>query len=189
MKKKIFICALLVICLSLIAYSTTAYFTYEDTATNVITMGNIKIELQELAIPDSGGEPIPFKDAIDILPGTDVSKIVQVKNVGAHPAWIRVSVAKSILLADGVNGEVDLSLITYDLNTQYWTEQDGYFYYKDILNPGETTKPLFTKVMFAPNMNNMYQQSKAIIKINAQATQVANNGSTVFEATGWPKAE
>ena len=189
MKKKLLVCAFMAVCLSIVAYSTTAYFSYEDTATNVITMGNIKIELQELAIPDSGGDPIPFEDAMDVLPGMDVSKIVQVKNVGVQPSWIRVSVAKSILLADGIIGEVDLSLITYDLNTQYWIEQDGYFYYKDILNPGETTAPLFTKVTFASNMSNMYQQSKATIKINAQATQVVNNGSTVFEAVGWPKAE
>lgn len=189
MKKKILVCAFIAVCLSIVAYSTTAYFTYEDTATNVITMGNIKIELQELAVPDGGGEPIPFEDAIDVLPGTDVSKIVQVKNIGVQSAWIRVSVAKSILLADGVTGDVDLSLVTYDLNDQYWTEQDGYFYYKDILDPGETTEPLFTKVMFASEMSNMYQQSKAIIEISAQATQVIHNGETVFEAAGWPEAE
>lgn len=189
MKKRIFVCAFIAVCLSIVAYSTTAYFTYEDTATNVITMGNVKIELQETAIPNGGGSPIPFQDAIDVLPGTDVSKIVKVKNVGAQPSWIRISVEKSIILADGVVGNVDLSLMTYDLNTKYWIEKDGYYYYKGVLNPGETTEPLFTKVIFAPNMSNMYQQSKATIEINAQATQAANNGSTVFEAAGWPNAE
>ena len=134
MKKKLLVCAFIAVCLSIVAYSTTAYFSYEAIATNVITMGNIKIELQELAIPDGGGDPIPFEDAMDVLPGMDESKIVQVKNIGVQPSWIRVSVAKSILLADGIIGEVDLSLVTYDLNTQYWIEQDGYFYYKDILN-------------------------------------------------------
>lgn len=189
MKRKILVCAFIAVCLSIVAYSTTAYFTYEDTATNVITMGNIKIELQELAIPDSGGAAVPFEDAIDVLPGTDVSKIVQVKNVGAQSAWIRISVEKSIQLAEGTSGDVDLSFVTYDLNTQHWIEKDGYFYYKEALNPGETTQPLFTEVRFAPNMGNMYQQSKAFIKINAQATQVVHNGANVLEANGWPKAE
>ena len=189
MKKKIFVLASIAVCLSIIAYSTTAYFTHEETATNVITMGNIKIELQELAIPKDGGEPVPFENAIDVLPGTDVSKIVQVKNVGAEAAWIRISVEKSLMLAEGMNGDVDLSLVTYDLNTVYWIELNGYFYYNDILNPGETTEPLFTKVMFSSSMGDMYQQSKAILKIDAQATQVANNGSTVFQAAGWPKTK
>lgn len=186
MKKKIFVCAFLVACISIMVYGTVAYFTYEDTATNVITMGNIKIELQEFAIPKDGGDPIPFQDAIDVLPGTGVSKIVRVENVGAQPAWIRICVAKTILLAQGVSGDVDLSLVTYDLNTQYWIEKDGYYYYKDVLNPGEMSQPLFTEVSFSPDMGNMYQQSKAIIKVDAQATQVANNGATVFEAAGWP---
>lgn len=189
MKKKIFVCAFIAVCLSIVAYSTTAYFTYEDTATNVITMGNVQIELQELSIPDSGGEPIPFKDAIDVLPGTDVSKIVQVKNTGAQSAWIRIAISKTILLAEGVTGDADLSLVTCDLNTEHWLEKDGYFYYKNALESGGITEPLFTKVIFASDMSNMYQQSKALIHINAQATQVANNGTTVMEAAGWPKAE
>ena len=189
MKKKIFVSAFIAVCLSIAAYSTTAYFTYEDSATNIITTGNIKIELQELAVSEGGEIPLPFEDAINVLPGTEVSKIVQVKNVGEQPAWIRIRVAKEIILAQGVSGDVDLSLVTYDLNTQYWTEEDGYYYYKDILNPDEITQPLFTEVNFSPNMGNMYQQSKAIIKVNAQATQVANNGATVFEAAGWPEDE
>lgn len=189
MKRKVFVCAFIAVCISIIAYGTTAYFTYEDTATNVITMGNIKIQLQESALPEDGGSPVPFEDAIDVLPGIEVSKIVQVKNIGAQPAWIRIRVVKEIILAQGVSGDVDLSLVTYDLNTQYWIEEDGYYFYKDILNPDESTQPLFTEVSFSQNMGNMYQQSKAIIKVDAQATQVANNGATVFEAAGWPQAE
>lgn len=189
MKKKIFVLAFIAVCLSIIAYSTTAYFTYEDIAHNVITMGNIKIELQELAIPDNGGDPVPFTDVIDVLPGTDVSKIVQVKNVGAESAWIRIDIEKSLQLAEGRQGEIDLSLVSYDLNTAYWTEKDGFYYYNSMLKPGETTQPLFTEVSFAPYMGNLYQQSKALIKVIAQATQTANNGTDVFEAAGWPAAE
>lgn len=82
MKKKVFVCAFIAVCLSIVAYGTTAYFSYEDTATNVITAGDVKIELQEWAIPDTGGDPVPFEDVIDVQPGTAVSKIVEVKNTG-----------------------------------------------------------------------------------------------------------
>lgn len=189
MKKKIAVCAFIAVCLSIIAYSTTAYFSYEDTATNVITAGDIKIELQEWSIPNGGGEPIPFEDVIDVQPGMEISKIVQIKNIGGQDAWVRICVDKAISLANGVDGEIDLSLISYDLNTEYWTEQNGYYYYNTILKSGETTKPLFTKVVFSPDMSNLYQNSKAVINVKAQATQVIHNGATVFEATGWPKSE
>lgn len=189
MKKKIFICAFIVICISIAAYGTTAYFSYEDTATNVITTGDLKIDLEEWAIPEDGGEPVPFEDVMDVMPGMEVSKIVQVKNIGGQDAWVRIFLDKSILLSEGVEGEVDLSLISYDLNTEYWTEKDGCYYYNTALKPNETTEPLFTKVIFSEEMSNMYQHSKAVIDVNAQATQVVHNGETVLEAAGWPEGE
>lgn len=188
MKKKLLVLAVVAICASMSAYGTLAYFTHEETATNVITAGSIKIELEEWAESEDGSL-VPFEDIDDVMPGMDVSKIVQIKNKGGQDAWVRISVEKSIILADDVEGEVDLSLVTYDLNTEDWTEQDGYYYYNTVLKSGETTEPLFTTVYFSADMSNLYQHSKAIIKVDAQATQVANNGATVFEAAGWPEAE
>lgn len=189
MKKKRFIISLIAVCVSIAAYSTLAYFSYEDTATNVITAGDIKIDLQEWSISNDSGEQIPFDNVFDVQPGMEVSKIVQIKNIGGQDAWVRISLDKSIILADGVEGEIDLSLISYDLNTEYWIEQNGYYYYNKILKSGEVTNPLFTKVIFSPNIGNDYQESKAIIKIDAEATQTANNGQSVFETNGWPKSE
>ncbi len=189
MKKKILVCACVAICLSIVAYGTTAYFTHEDTATNVITAGKVKIDLQEWAIPEEGGEPVPFEDAVDVMPGMEVSKIVQIKNIGEQAAWVRIALGKTIVLADGIEGEADLSLISCDLNTKNWTEKDGCYYYNTMLNPGETTEPLFTKVIFSEEMGNLYQHSKAVIEVTAHATQVVHNGETVFEAVGWPEIE
>ena len=121
-----------------------------------------------------------------MLQRMEVSKIVQVKNIGGQSAWIRVSVDKTIQLAEGVDGDVDLSLISYDLNTDFWTEKDGFYYYNTILQPNEVTEPLFTKVIFSATMSNMYQNSKAVIDVTAQATQVANNGTCALDAAGWP---
>ena len=36
-------------------------------------------------------------------------------------------------------------------------------------------------------MGNDYQESVFEVTVHAQATQVANNGSTVLEAAGWPE--
>ena len=187
MKKKLCVIALLVICLAIAAYGTSAYFTHEQTATNVITSCSIKVELQEWS--DTGSGLVPFEDVEGVLPGTEVSKIVQVKNIGGQAAWIRVTADKAIHLAEGVNGEVDLSLISYDLNTDFWTEKDGFYYYSTILQPNKVTEPLFTKVIFSSTMSNMYQNSKATIDVTAQATQVANNGLSALDAAGWPNVQ
>ena len=188
MKKKILVLALIVICLSIVAYGTTAYFTYDIVATHVVTAGNVRIELEELAVLTEGGAPVEFTRPNDVVPGTTVSKIIRVKNTGYAPAWIRLDLKKEIILADGVSGEVDLSLVSYDINEEYWMEKDGWFYYLKPLASGETTEPIFEEVSFAASMSNMYQKSQSKIHVLAHAVQTANNGADVFEAAGWPEA-
>lgn len=187
MKKKIFICALLVICLSLLAYGSVAYFTAEGTATNVITAGNLQIALKETAIPADGGDPVPFVDPVGVMPGESVSKIVQVENTGSAAAYIRIALETEIALADGKTGEVNPQLVTMNINTAKWVARDGYYYYTDALAPGETTAPLFTAVTFAPEMDNLYQESTATVHVNAYATQTAHNGASALDAVGWPE--
>ena len=188
MKKKIAIGAVLVLCLSMLIYSTIAYFNTADTARNVITAGDIKIELQETAIRD--GEEILFEQSqerFDVMPGQDVSKIVRVKNTGSNPAYIRVEVQKAIALAADAQGDVDLELVSLDFDSEKWTlRNDGYYYYNEPLAPGETTAALFKNVKFDTKMGNMYQGSTATIKVSAQATQVKNNGDNAIDAKGWP---
>lgn len=191
MKKKIAIGAVLVLCLSMLIYSTIAYFNTADTARNVITAGDIKIELQETAIRD--GEEILFEQSqerFNVMPGQDVSKIVRVKNTGSNPAYIRVEVQKAIALAADSHGDVDLDLVSLDFDGDSWRlGSDGFYYYDQPLAPGETTAALFRNVKFDTGMGNMYQGSTATIKVSAQATQVKNNGTDVFSAAGWPDTD
>ncbi len=191
MKKKIAAGAVLALCISVMIYTTIAYFNTADTARNVVTTGNIRIELQETALVDDA--EIPFEESRDIynvMPGQKVSKIVRVENTGGEAAYIRVSVAQSIHLAEGASGTADPQLVTLDYDSSRWTYgDDGYYYYNEPLAAGETTEALFRNVSFDPAMGNMYQDSKAVIKVSAQAVQVKNNGSDVFTAAGWPDAE
>ncbi len=186
MKKKLFVCSVIAICLAIAAFGTTAYFSYEDNAKNVITAGDVKIDLLEWSVNEVGGEKIPYNNTVKVMPSMEISKIVEIKNIGSQSAWIRVSVDKIIEFAEGINGEPDLSLLSLDFNMENWQEKDGYFYYLKELKSGETTEPLFTTVQFSKEMKNKYQNSKAIIDIKAQATQWVNNGDTVFDAAGWP---
>ena len=95
MKRKVLALAVVTICLAIIASGTLAYFTAEETAHNVITSGNINIEIVEKH--DDDGDPstelvdFPEEGVSGIMPGCDVSKIVTVKNKeDSNTAWIRV---------------------------------------------------------------------------------------------------
>lgn len=186
MKRKLTMVAVLAICLSLLTYGTVAFFTAEDQAHNVITTGSIDIQLDEWADADKT-VPFPEDGVSNVMPGAEVTKIVEVTNKGENAAWIRVNVDKAIELAEGVEGKVDLDLVGLDVNEEHWTlGEDGFYYYKEALEPGKTTEPLFTAVSFDKDMDNLYQNATVQVDVKAYATQVANNGSSALDATGWP---
>ena len=55
------ICAIVILCISGALYGTIAYITAIDTATNVITTGDIKLKLIESAKAEDGSL-VPFED-------------------------------------------------------------------------------------------------------------------------------
>lgn len=177
-KPKLFSTAVLVIAISSLAGGTLAYFTADSTAHNVITSGNVKITLQEWANDD---KTEPFKDITGIMPGMEVTKIAEVKNTGDNTAWVRVKIEKSFDF-DGA----DPNLIGVSINEDYWTLQDGWYYYTEKLAPEEVTKPIFTAVTFDETMGNAYQDKQATVDVYAQAVQTANNGDSWDKALGWP---
>lgn len=181
--KILVVSAVSVIALSAIG-ATTAFFTAEDTARNVITTGNIKIDLFETML-STDGTHIPFENQVGIMPGEAVSKNAQVENTGGQDAYIRVKVATHIELADGTKG--DETLVSLNFNIEDWTEKDGYWYYNYPLSPDETTSPLFTQAEFSGKMGNGYQGGKAVIDVTAYGVQKANNGDTATDALGWGK--
>lgn len=185
-------------CLSIVASGTLAYFTAQETAHNVITSGGVAIQLIELS--DNGGDGLTYwRDVEGVMPGAEISKIVIVRNTGASDAWVRVKVDKTVILANEDKGNPEVMKLYNNNGDSEWIEQDGYegtfwtkgedgyYYYKNPLAPGDETPALFTTVTFdAVKMDNDYQSCKAYIDVKAGAVQVANNGDTVLDATGWP---
>lgn len=181
MKRKILILSVLVICLAMIAAGSLAYYTADTKAHNVITTGNVDIELNEWANEERTEK---FENQTGVMPGKDVTKIVEVKNVGTGSAWVCVQMFVDVYAENGK--QLPTEPVKLDINDTDWTYQDGYYYYNKPLAPGATTEPLFTTVSFDEQMGNEYQNAKAKIDITAIAVQSANNGETVLEATGWP---
>ena len=190
MKKKILTIAGLLVCLSVSIAGSMAYFTAEEKVHNVITTGDIDIELVEWG-NEERTDPFP-EDGVDgVMPGSVVTKIVEVKNTGSHAAWVRVKVEKTIDLSGTEDdAKADLSLLAIDFNTSHWIAgKDGYYYYKDVLEKDAVTEPLFTSVTFEGAMDNLYQNAEAQIDVKAYAVQNANNpipeGKDVTSVTGW----
>ena len=183
MKRKLLIVSVLAILVAVTAAGTLAYFTDTGSAHNVITTGNVDIELKEWA---DEARTQPFEDKTGVMPGTKVTKIVEVKNTGTGAAFLRLYVETEVYSAKGQNmGPKHVSL---NFNKTEWTysESDGYYYYNRALQPGETTEPLFTTVAFDPLMGNEYQNASAHVKVTAYAVQSANNGDNPQAAKGWP---
>ena len=98
MKKRIFVLAVVLICLSVLASTTIAYFTDTDIARNVITSGGIDIEVVEQQ--KVGNTLQPWVDPeIPVMPSQTVSKIVSVENK-QQTAWIRASYTLTVYDAD-----------------------------------------------------------------------------------------
>lgn len=184
MKNKLFVIAIVALVLATLAAGSLAYFTDEATAHNVITTGDVDIELLEWA-DAARTKPFPKDGVSGVMPGAEVTKIVEVENVGSGAAWVRVSVDKRIIQTGLKPG--DDSLMTLNIDTGNWTLKDGYYYYNRPLAPGAVTTPLFTKVSFSTQMGNEYQNATAAVKVAAQAVQTANNGTTALTANGWPE--
>ena len=186
MKKRMLTAALALCCLAVLATGTLAYFTAEETAQNVITMGSLKMELVEL---DEKGEP--WEDVENIVPGMEVTKEAFVKNTGTVDFYTRVKITKTFVPAQGEEKpELNTKLVRLDINEKYWEPgNDGFYYYKKPVAPGEKTEPLFTTVTFSTEMGNEYQNVKVIIDLDAQAVQSRNNGDSATKATGWPETD
>lgn len=183
MKKKLTVLAVLALCLGLAATGTWAYFTAQKQVHNVITTGKVDIRLQEWADAE---RTRPFENLTGIMPGMEVTKLAEVKNTGTAPAFIRVRADISILSAGEEPVALDPKPLSLDINETDWVLQEGYYYYRRILNPGETTEPLFTTVSFDPLMGDAYQEGTARINLTAYAVQSANNGEDPLQAKGWP---
>lgn len=184
MKRKILLLAMMGIILSVVTYGTIAYFTAHGTASNVITSGNVGMKLHD---ETTDGEAFPQDGINGVMPGDTVDKIVYVENSGDNAFYTRIKLINTIHPGDGVDSELSFDCIHLNIDTENWSlASDGWYYYQSALEKSSNSKPLFTKVTFEPGVGNDYMDANIKIEVIAQAVQQANNGTTVWQAAGWP---
>ena len=191
MKKKLIAAALLVIGIAILSAGTIAYFTSATTAHNVITSGGVDIVLEEWSDEDCT-TPYPTDEAVPVMPGQTITKIVTVRNTDAD-AYVRAQFHITVYNAEGekIAPEALPNLdkaVVIECGADWEKGTDGWYYYADALPVGEVTPALFSEVVFdGPNMTNEYQNCTVTVDVIAQAVQAANNGDSVQEAQGWPE--
>lgn len=150
--------SLLLICFVSAWGSTAAYLADYDAATNEFTVGSQISEISEDWDP-------PDKIERNI----EYTKTVAVKNTGTADCYVRV-------FAELMDHEISKA-ISRDMNTDDWTpkQPDGYYYYKNVLEPGECTEPLFTSITSASALTelNMIVYEESVQAYGAESPQKA----------------
>ncbi len=181
-KIKIAVVALTAMVLTFLSQGTLAYYQTVGKATNVVTSGNIQFMIHEKT--DSGTE-FP-KEGVYVIPGDIVSKKVSIESDCEHPFYLRVKIVY------GVNSQ-ELSsedCFKLNINEQYWELHDGWYYYKGIVGPHETTPNVFSHVeIVGSKVDSSYIGKTLTLTVDAQAVQSENNPITdgnTYTASGWP---
>lgn len=191
MKKKILALAVIVVCLSILAATTFAYFTETITVAGEITSGAIEITVVE---KNADGTVTAYAtEPISVMPTQRVGKAVAVRSE-AQAAYVRMRFDLTVL--DSQDREMDLDaealakVIAIIPDAENWTQKDGWWYYARSLSAGDVSAPLFEEIVFSgPNMGNDYQNCTVLLHVTAQAVQSANNGTSALDALGWPAAQ
>lgn len=172
---------------------TLAYFTGQTRTHNVITSGGVDIALFE-----KGAGGVDFPETLSVMPGTQLEDVITVQNTGSDPAWVRVRYEVTLApdsqygagLSDEAIQKAATDYVTLAMTNNGWVkgegENEGWYLYNAQLAPDATTTAFSEALQFSPNMGNEFQKSQCSLRVYAQATQVANNGTTVQEAAGWP---
>lgn len=182
-KAKCAVVALVAIIMTSLTQGSLAYYSTVGKTTNVVTSGNIQLLIHEKT---DQGTDFPT-EGVYIIPGDIVSKKVTIENDCNHPFYLRVKVVYGISSTE-LTAEECFKL---NINEEYWELHDGWYYYKGIVNPDETTPEVFSHVeIVGSKVDNSYLGKTLELTVVADAVQSENNpiddGKT-YTASGWPK--
>lgn len=160
-KVTLIISSILVLLTALLALNMSGiygYFHDEETITEELVFGSIETEIVEEC------------DTKPVMPGEEFKKIVQVKNTGNNPCFVRVKVL--------ISPEEYTDELALDINTNDWKYKDGFYYYRKVLNVNDETTPIFTKLHIPNNLEkgdtfdiNIYSESiQSVIYENDNTT-------------------
>ena len=179
-KSRLMLIALAAILLTVLTQPSLAFYTTIGKATNVVTSGDIELQIHEKT---ADGSDFP-SEGVYIIPGDIVSKQISVENICGHPFYLRVKLVSGST-SQALSAEECLKM---DIDTKNWTYWDGFYYYNQILNPGQTTPTLFTEVEIVGSKVDQTHIGEVLnLTVKAHAVQSENNpAANPWDASGWP---
>ncbi len=178
-KKKLLTMVLALVLIGAVGVGATlAYFTDNDSATNVVTMGHVDVELTEPTFDTEDGTE--DNSISGVTPGQVIAKDPTITLAEESlDAYVRVKLA--------VNGLDDAAaaavLDALDIQ-EGWTLVDGYYYYADKLTQENNTAVLFTEVTIPYEWNNDYAEAEFTIDVAVEAIQADNLAADFFAEDG-----
>lgn len=179
-----------------------AYFTDRQETENVLTMGSVKIKLEEPKYPGNDSQEVH-----NLYPGQRIPKDPQVTNTGENPAYIRQEIyipignVKVFRPEGGYTQLTGAELVTYEIQDG-WIEQtelkrkmdvEGDMYirhvynYHEVLEPGEKTTPLFEEIQVINLIEGQIPGGtleQIPVKAHAVQSQGFGNAAAAWEAYG-----
>lgn len=171
--------------------ATLAWFTDTEAKTNVVTMGNVNIDLTEPsyvenATVDSEGN-LHYNDYA--MPGDKIAKDPTITNTGDFACYVRAKIGFTSSAEGAALSDADLYFKYTDPDTQAvsyisindasangskWVEStDGYWYYTEPLTTGESVV-LFDTVIVPEDWTNAVADEDFFISVQAEAIQADN---------------
>lgn len=158
---------------------TMAYMSDKDQTANVITVGDVTVDLTETNWkPETG---------VNILPRTEVAKNPEVTNTGSVDAWIFLKVRspkKNIITVDNKTKRkkpaADVELFSFTPNSKWalvsktdkGSEVEYVYGYKDIVKTKEKTQSLFDSVTMVNYLEgSIDKKEKLTLPVEAMAVQ------------------
>lgn len=168
-KKKLLVIALALCLIATLSFTTLAWFTDTDTATNTFTIGSVEIEVQEDFEAPEAMLPIVNTEKPEEDPNF-VKKVAWIANTGDNAAYVQAFVAVPAAL-DNVG-----AFHLVEANQNYWIKVDGdpdtdgyqpvdtatiggvpcniYKYvYKDMVHPGTSTLNVISGAYMDPALD------------------------------------
>lgn len=128
--------SLTLIVLGVIGLNTYASLKAEDKVANDFSISGHSGQIEE-----------KFVKPETLEPGKEYDKTVSISNKSDTNLLVRVLVTPEIMDADGFLSTSNIgSDLFIDLGSKWLLGEDGYYYYLEVVKPGSSSQPLFTKV-------------------------------------------
>ena len=163
--------------------STLAYFTDNDAANNVVTMGHVNIELDE---PEFSAEN-ENNTIKNVVPNQTITKDPTITvEAGSESCYLRAKIEITELNAEQI---ADL-LENTNIGEDWVLAEDGYYYYQNSVSKSneDQTVDLFDTVVIPAEWGNEVADLTFEINVSAEAVQADNFTPETDEAgviNGW----